>query len=222
MEIVKTIDHTNLSADAVAKDIIRVCSEAKQYGFRGVCINPRWVGLAKKELEGSGIKVVTVIDWPCGAASIESRVCQAIQAKKDGADEIDPVIDIGNLKMGNYDVVLKDLKALSEICSAKVIIETGFLTEQEITKASLLVRESGAICVKTSTGMSPKVDVEIKAGHIRLMREAVGPEFLIKAAGGIKTAEAAQKMIKAGADIIGASSGVAIITGNESDMVEGE
>ena len=132
--ITKTIDHTNLIAGAEAKDIIQTCLEAKQYGFRGVCINPKWVGLAKKELKNTGVKTVTVIDWPCGASPTEVRVFAAKSAKKDGADEIDPVLDIGNLRMGNYDAVLKDLKALAKILPTKVIIETGFLIQNKNKK----------------------------------------------------------------------------------------
>jgi len=209
--IAKTIDHTNLIAGAEVKDIIQTCLEAKQYGFRGVCINPKWVGLVKKELKNTEIKTVTVIDWPCGASPTEVRVFAAKSAKKDGADEIDPVLDIGNLRMGNYDAVLKDLKALAKILPTKVIIETGFLSEEQIRKASELVKKSGAICVKTSTGLDPKIDVNTKVLHVKLMREAVGNDFLIKAAGGIKTIEDAKKMIEAGADIIGTSSSLKIL-----------
>src|SRR3989338_7531486 len=108
--IAKIIDHTNLRADAREGDIKKTCQEAKEYGFRSVCIHSRWVKSAKKELAGTGIKVVVVIDWPVGASSTESRICQAKAAKKDGADEIDPVLDIGDFKAGNYDIVLKDLK----------------------------------------------------------------------------------------------------------------
>jgi len=216
MDIAKVIDHTNLRANASEKDIRRTCQEAKQYGFRGVCINPRWVKLAKKELSGTGIKVVTVIDWPVGASSTEARLYEAKQAQKDGADEIDPVMDIGDFKAGNYDLVLEDLRALAKVLPTKVIIETGYLTDEEIKKAASLVKEAGCYCVKTSTGVPPKVAVDKKIRHIKLIREAVGPDFPIKAAGGIRTMEDAKKVVEAGATIIGTSSGVEIMTGRES------
>ena len=211
MEIVKIIDHTYLRANATEDDIRRICQEAEQYGFRGVCVNSRWVKLAKKELRDTKIRVDAVIDWPCGASPTEVRVSQAERAKKDGADEIDPVMDIGDFKTGNYKEVLEDLKSLAKILPTKVIIETGYLTDEEIKKAAQLVKESGAICVKTSTGMEPKININDKVLHIKLMREAVGPDFLVKAAGGIRTIEDAEKMVEAGADIIGTSSGVEIV-----------
>lgn len=210
-EIAKTIDHTNLRANATEADIRRTCREAKEYGFRGVCVNPKWVELAKKELKDTDIKVVTVIDWPNGASSTEVRVFQAERAKKDGADEIDPVMDIGNFKMGNYNLVLEDLKALAKVLPTKVIIETGFLTDEEIKKVSEIVEEAGCFCVKTSTGMPPKVDIDSKILHVKLMREAVDRDFPIKVAGGIKTMEDAQKVIETGANIIGTSSSLKIL-----------
>lgn len=211
MEIAKLIDHTNLKPNATESDIQQLCQEAKQYGFRSVCINPGWVKLAQKELKGSGIKVVTVIDWPCGASSPEARAFEAKQAKKDGAGEIDPVMNVGNFKMENYDMVLNDLKTLAKILPTKVIIETGFLTDEEIKKASALVKEAGAICVKTSTGMEPKVDLNTKILHLKMMRDVVGSDFLIKASGGIKSMEDAKKVVEAGANIIGTSSSLKIL-----------
>ncbi len=211
MNIEKIIDHTNLRADATAVDIRKTCQEAREYGFRGVCINPRWVKLVKEELRNTGIKVVTVGDWPIGASSTEVRVFQAKKAKKDGADEIDPVIDIGNFKMGNYEEVLRDLKVMSKILLTKVIIETGYLTDEEIKKAAQLVKETGCYCVKTSTGMDPKVDIDTKILHVKLIREAVGKDFPIKAAGGIRTLKDVQQMLEAGANIIGTSSSLKIL-----------
>jgi len=215
MEVAKLIDHTNLKADATAEDIKKTCQEAKKYGFRGVCINPKWVKLAKEELQGTNIKVVTVIDWPCGASSLESRLCQSKAAKKDGADEIDPVLNIGDFKTGAYEEVFQDLKALAGILPTKLIIETGYLTDEEVKKAASLVKESGCYCVKTSTGMDPKIDLDVKCRHIELISEAVGPSFPIKAAGGIRTPADVLKVLESGAGIIGTSSGVEIITGKE-------
>lgn len=211
MDINKLIDHTNLKADATEGDIKKLCQEAKQYGFRSVCVHSRWVKLAEEELKGSGIKVVAVIDWPYGGAPTEVRVFQAKVAKKDGADEIDPVMDIGNFKMGNYNEVLNDFKALAKVLPTKVIIETGFLTDREIIKAAELVKESGAICVKTSTGVEPKTDIDTKVRHIKLIRGVVGPDFLIKASGGISSMAGAQKVVEAGANIVGTSSSLKII-----------
>lgn len=215
MEVAKLIDHTNLKADATASDIKKTCQEAKKYGFRGVCINPKWVNLAKEELKDTGIKVVTVIDWPCGASSAESRVCQAEVAKKEGADEIDPVLNIGDFKAGDYKKVSEDLKALARILPVKLIIETGYLTDEEIKKAASLVKEAGCYCVKTSTGMDPKVDLKEKCRHIELIIEAVGPSFPIKAAGSIRTPDDVLKALEAGAGIIGTSSGAEIVTGQK-------
>jgi len=210
MNINKTIDHTYLKADAGEKEIKRTCQETLKYGFRSVCINPEWVSLAKKELKGKAL-VVTVIDWPCGAGLINTRVFEAKQAKKDGADEIDPVIKVGKFKEKKYTEVLADLKKLSKILPTKVIIETGFLSEKEIIKASKIVKKAGAICVKTSTGVSPKVEIDKKVKHIKLMRKAVGPKFLVKAAGGIRTLKDVEMALKAGADIIGTSGSISIV-----------
>lgn len=215
MDIAKIIDHTNLSADATPEDIRRTCREAKTHGFRGVCINPRWIKLAKEELRGTGIKIVTVIDWPVGASSTQARAGEAKQAKKDGADEIDPVMDIGDFKAGNYEEVLKDLKVLARILPTKLIIETGYLKDEEIKKAASLAKEAGCYCVKTSTGREPKVEIDEKVRHVKLIREAVGPDFPIKAAGGIRTMEAALRVVEAGANIIGTSSSIDIIRGKE-------
>jgi deoxyribose-phosphate aldolase len=211
MEIAKTIDHTNLKPNATEQDIIKLCAEAKQYGFRSVCINPRWTKLAKKELKGSNIKIVVVIDWPNGASLNKARIEEAKAAKKEGADEIDPVLDIGNFKMGNYDLVLKELKELAKILPTKLIIETGYLTDEEIKIAAALVKEAGCYCVKTSTGLDPKVDIDKKIEQIKIIREVVGSDYPIKFAGGVKTMEDAKRAIEAGANIIGTSSALKII-----------
>jgi len=215
MEVAKLIDHTNLKANATAEDIKKTCQEAREQGFRGVCINPKWVKLAKEELKGTNIKVVTVIDWPCGASSLESRICQSEAVKKDGADEIDPVLNIGDLKAGEEKKVFDDLKALARILPTKLIIETGYLADGEIKKAASLVKDSGCYCVKTSTGLDPKVELEEKCRHIELISETVGPSFPIKAAGGIRTSTDVLKVLEAGAGIIGTSSGVEIVTGQK-------
>jgi len=209
-DIAKTIDHTVLGASATEENIKRLCDEAKTYSFRGVCINSRWVKFAKRLLKGSGVKVATVIDFPLGASPHQARVFQARKAKEDGADELDLVLDIGSFKAGKYDEVLEDLKEIAKVLPTKVIIETGYLTEEEIVKAAQLVKKSGAICVKTSTGWEPKTDISTKAGHIRLIKKAAC-DILIKAAGGISTLKDLNIILEAGADIIGASASVSII-----------
>ncbi len=214
MDITKIIDHTNLKADALPEDILKLCREAKEFGFRGVCLHLKWVNLAKKELQGSLIKVVSVIDFPLAGSGREARLFLAKKARESGADEIDPVLDIGNFKAGNLDYVLEDLKGLASVLPAKVIIETGYLSDEEIKKASLLVKEAGCYCVKTSTGLEPKVELSKKLEQVALMRETVGKDFPIKAAGGIKTLSDLEKIVEAGATIIGTSSGKEIVSGS--------
>lgn len=211
MDINKLIDHTNLKADANLAAIKKTCQEAKEYGFRSVCVNPRWVRVAKNELKDADVKVVTVIDWPCGASSTEVRTFQAKVAKKDGADEIDPVIDIGALKVNNDEAVLKDLKELAKILPTKVIIESGFLNDEQVIRAARIVKAAGCYCVKTSTGLDPKTDIDTKINHVKLIRSEVGEDFPIKASGGINTRDDVQKLVEAGATIIGTSSSLKII-----------
>lgn len=214
MDIASRIDHTNLNPDATEESIRQNCQEVLDYGFRGIDINPYWVSFCKNILKGTGFKVITVIDWPNGAAPTESRIAQAKIAKGDGADEIDPLINVANIKMGRFDVVLDDLRALGKILPTKVILETGYLTDEEIFKASNLVEKSGAYCVKTSTGVPPKVDIDTKAEHIKIMKEGA-PSLKIKAAGGIRNQEDAEKLVKAGADIIGTSTSLKVIDVND-------
>lgn len=211
-EIAKIIDHTNINPKAKTKDIIKTCQEAKIYGFRGVCVNPEWVKLAKKELKGSNIKVVCLIDPPIGDSPHEKRIKICKIAKKDGVDELDVVISIPDVKHERWSSVLKDLKGICKILPTKVIIGSGYLTDEEIKKASEIVKKAGAICVKTATAKDPLENRELKekAGHLKLMKIAA-PGLLIKAAGNIKTLADLKIMIQAGTDIIGTSSGVEII-----------
>lgn len=211
-ELNKYIDHTKIGKDVKKEDIIKVCSEAREYNFRGVCVNPKWVKLAKKELKDTDVKVVVLIDDPIGDSEHKKRIELCKKAISDGADDLDVVINIPQVKHEKWDKILKDLKAICKIGETKVIIGSGYLTDEEIAKVSQIVKEAGAICVKTATGKDPLENREMaeKAGHLKIMRKNA-PGLLIKASGSIKTLENALEMIKAGADIVGTSSGVKII-----------
>lgn len=211
MQYNKFIDHTNLHQDASKESIIKLCSEAKEFDFMSVCINPWYVPLAKKELLGSDVKVCTVIGFPLGSNTTETKVFETKDAIKNGADEIDMVINVSALKDGNYKYVLDEIKAIRSACLGhvlKVILETCLLTDDEIVKACKLSVEANADFVKTSTGFST---AGATAHHVKLMRETVGPKLGVKASGGIKTKEAMLEMIEAGATRIGTSSGTKII-----------
>lgn len=210
--LAKIIDHTNIRKTATADDIKKTCAEAQKYGFRGVCVNLQWVKLAKSELTGTKIKVIVLIDPPMGISSHQERVAQAKTAKKDGADEIDVVMNIIDLKYERYNEVLEDLYEIAKILPTKVIIGSGYLTDNEIKKASEIAKEAGAFCVKTATEKDPldRIELKEKARHLKIMKESA-PGLLIKASGGIKTLKDAKMMIKAGADIIGTSFGPDIV-----------
>lgn len=212
MNIAKIIDHTNIRKNATKESIKKTCQEAKKYGFRGVCVNPQWVKLIKKELKGAGIKVICLVDPPIGNSSHQKRIKIAQIAKKDGADELDVVINIQAVKHGKWNEVLKDLKEICKILPTKIIIGSGYLTDEEIKKASKIVKKARAICVKTSTEKGPLEHRELKekALHLKIMKKAA-PGLLIKAAGKIRTLKDLKMMVKAGADIIGTSSSVKII-----------
>ena len=211
MEILNKIDHTNIKDSASEADIIKTCQEAKEYGFRGVCVKPKWVKTVKKELANSGVKVVCLIDPPIGDSSHAKRVQIAKKAVKDGADDIDVVMPIPDAKHGRWDKILKDLKPICKIGHAKIIIGSGYLTDEEVVQASKIVKEAGAFCVKTATEKDPLENSELaeKAKHLKLMRQGA-PGLLIKASGNVKSLADAQMMIEMGADIIGTSSGVEI------------
>jgi deoxyribose-phosphate aldolase len=211
MEYSKYIDHTLLKADASDEGIIKLCQEAKLYNFASVCVNPGYIGLCKKELEGSNVNVCTVIGFPLGATSTFSKVQETKQAIKDGADEVDMVINISRLKAGDDDYVLNEIRAIRRASKGhvlKVIIETCLLTDEEKVKACKLSKKAKADFVKTSTGFSTG-GATVK--DVKLMRKAVGKTMGVKASGGIHNKEEFLSMIDAGATRIGASSGVAII-----------
>ena len=210
--VAEIIDHTNINKKAKAKDIKKPCQEAKEYGFRGVCVNPQWIKLAKKELKGTDIKIIALIDSPIGDSPFKKRIDMVKRVKKDGGNEIDVVISIPDVKHERWTKILKDLKAICRILPTKVIIGSGYLTDEEIKKASQIAKKAGAICVKTATEKDPLDNWELKekARHLKIMRKAT-PGLLIKASGKIKTLADAKLMVKAGADIIGTSSGVEIV-----------
>jgi len=210
----KIIDQTNIEASANEEAIRKTCQEAKKYGFRGVCINPQWVKLVSQELKGTEIKTIALIDPPMGQGPHFKRIEMAKKAKKDGADELDLVINVLDIKYERFDEVLKDLKPICRLLPTKVIIGSGYLTDKEIEKASQLVKKAGAFCVKTATEKDPLEHIELKekAKHLRIMKKGA-PGLKIKVSGKIKTFRDAIMMIKAGADIIGTSSGIEIIKG---------
>lgn len=216
MDIAKIIDHTNINHDATAEDIKKTCDEAKEYGFRGVDVRPKWVSLVKEELKDTDMKVIVLIDDPMGLSSHEERIAICKKVKEDGADELDVVMNIVDLKYERYDKVLEDLKEICEIGATKVIIGSGFLTDKEIKKASELVKEAGAICVKTATSKDPIANRELKekALHVKLMKESA-PGLLVKASGKIGNYQEAKMMVEAGADIIGASGSINIVKTKE-------
>lgn len=214
MEIAKYIDHTLLKPEATKDQVEKLCAEAKQYNFASVCVNPTWVKLASELLEGTDVKVCTVIGFPLGANTPETKAFESVNAVTNGATEVDMVINIGALKSGNIELVQKDIEAVVNAVKGKalvkVIIETSLLTDEEKRTACELSVKAGADYVKTSTGFSTGgATVE----DIKLMRETVGPDIGVKASGGVRTSEDAKAMIEAGATRIGASSGIAIVEG---------
>lgn len=217
MDIAKYIDHTVLAADARKEKIEALCKEAYQHGFASVCVNSCWVSLAAKLLEGTEVKVCTVVGFPLGAMDSVSKADEARNAVRNGADEIDMVINIGFLKSGMYDEVLDDIREVrkaTEGKTLKVIIETCLLTNEEKKKACELSEEAGADFVKTSTGFSTGgATVE----DVALMKSVVGDRLSVKASGGIRDYKTAKAMIEAGASRIGASAGVRIVEEQNAD-----
>ena len=204
-KIANMIDHTILKATATKDDVVKLCNEAKEYGFFSVCINPANIELAKEELKGSNVKVCTVIGFPLGANTSAAK----------GADEVDMVINIGALKDKNYELVYEDIKAVVDAANkealVKVIIETCYLTDEEKKIACELAVKAGTDYVKTSTGFGTGGSTP---ADIKLMRETVGENIGVKASGGVRCEEDAVKVIDAGATRIGASASIAIVSGN--------
>ncbi|MGE5399402.1 MAG: deoxyribose-phosphate aldolase [Ignavibacteriales bacterium] len=216
--LARMIDHTLLKPDATVDEVKKLCGEAKEYKFASVCINPSFVPLCRDLLKNTEVKVCTVIGFPLGATTTEVKRFEAEQALQNGAQEIDMVLNIGRLKQGDYEYVFNDInqvvlaaKKYNAIC--KVILETALLTDEEKIKACVICKTAKADFVKTSTGFSKG---GATAGDIALMRYVVGTAIGVKASGGIRTLEDAETMIESGADRIGASASVKIVTGEKS------
>ncbi len=215
MNLNKYIEHTLLKQDAAKQDFEKLLQEAKEYDFKGVCVNPFNVASAKKYLKDTDVKVVTVVGFPLGASVSEVKAFEAQRAVQDGADEIDMVINVSKLKDKDYDYIKQDIETVKAACEGKilkVILETDLLTKEEIKKACELCVEAKADFVKTSTGFV-KNGIGAKVEDVKLMAETVKPYGLgVKASGGIRDKEKAIALIEAGADRLGTSSGVAIVS----------
>lgn len=213
----KMIDHTVLKPETTLETVKKICDEAIAYHFASVCINPCHVAYCHDYLQDSDVKVCTVIGFPLGANTSATKAFEASDAIQNGADEIDMVINIGALKDQNYELVLKDIQAVVEVAKGKVvkvILETCLLTKEEIVKACEICKEAKASFVKTSTGFSTGgATVE----DVRLMKETVGDELLVKASGGVRSYDDMVHIVEAGASRIGTSSGCSLVQGQESN-----
>ena len=217
MKLNKYIDHTILKPETTQEQVEKILSEAKEYDFASVCVNPTWVSLAAESLKDTDVKVCTVIGFPLGANTSAVKAFETKDAIANGADEIDMVINIGALKAGNDALVLDDIKAVVDASGdklVKVIIEACLLTDDEKVRACQLSKEAGADYVKTSTGFSTG---GATVADVTLMRKTVGPDMGVKASGGARSYEDTIAFIEAGASRIGASSGVAIMNGAQAD-----
>ncbi len=213
MKIEKYIDHTNLKMEATKEDIAKLCEEAREYGFKTVCIHPFYVSYAKSLLKDSEVGVCTVIGFPLGMNTTDCKVYEAKEAVKNGADEIDMVINVGVLKDKAYDYVKEEIIKIKECIydkPLKVIVETSLLTEEELITMTKICSEVKVNFIKTNTGFGKR---GVIVCDVKTMNVHKSKELEIKASGGIKTFEQAQELIDAGATRLGASSGVAIVNG---------
>jgi deoxyribose-phosphate aldolase len=213
--IASRIDHTLLKPDATRAELVKLCEEARAHGFASVCVNTTWIPLCVELLKGSKVMAICVVGFPLGAATSGAKAAETREAVANGASEIDMVINIGLLKSGEHEAVLRDIKAVVDAAQGrpvKVILETHLLSREEKIAACALSKAAGAAFVKTSTGFSGG---GATAEDIALMRAVVGPDMGVKASGGVRTAADANKMIAAGADRLGASASVAIVTGGK-------
>ena len=216
-QVARMIDHTQIRPNATKDDVIKLCGEAKDFGFGCVCVNSAYVSRAAQLLRETDVKVCSTVGFPFGAVLSEVKAFEASRAVENGAREIDMVINIGALKSGDYEMVRRDIEAVVDVkhlhrnLIVKVIIETPYLTHEEKVTACKLVKDAGADFVKTATGLVGGATVE----DVRLIRETVGQDMGVKAAGGIRTSQQALTMIEAGANRIGTSTGVALVEGLE-------
>ncbi|MBI3112856.1 MAG: deoxyribose-phosphate aldolase [Ignavibacteriales bacterium] len=215
--LARMIDHTLLKPDATRQQIELLCTEAKQYSFASVCINPCYAKLCAELLRDTSVKVCTVIGFPLGATSSSAKAHETTQAIQDGAREVDMVINVGMLKSGEYQYVEKDIRAVVQAARShrvlvKVILETGLLTDEEKVKGCMLAKRAGANFVKTSTGFAKG---GATVGDIALMRRVVGSALGVKASGGVRSQEEARALVASGADRIGASASIKIVTGEQ-------
>lgn len=213
MKLNKYIDHTLLKADATSEQIKKLCAEAREFDFASVCVNSCHVPLAAMELMGTDVKVCCVVGFPLGACLTEAKAYETELSVEMGAEEVDMVINIGAAKEGNWELVERDIKAVVDACHPKavlkVIIETCLLSDEEKKKACLCAKRAGADYVKTSTGFSTG---GATPEDVALMRETVGPDVGVKAAGGVRCTEDAERMISCGATRLGTSSGVKLMS----------
>ena len=213
-DLAKTIDHTLLKPDATGEQIIELCREAREFGFASVCVNPCWIRTCRDELRQTQILICTVVGFPLGATTTETKAFETGKAVEDGADEIDMVINIGRLKAKDHDYVKKDIQAVVEAAGrqaqVKVILENCYLDDEEKIHGCLLSQLAGAHFVKTSTGFGKH---GATLHDVALMRKVVGEKLGVKAAGGIRNYESAVEMIDAGASRIGASASIAMVRG---------
>ena len=217
MNLNKYIDHTVLKADTPQATVQKIIDEAIQYDFMSVCLNPTWVSFAAEKLAATDVKVCTVIGFPLGANTSAVKAFEAAEAVKNGADEVDMVINIGAAKDGDWDLVESDIQAVVDASGdvlTKVIIETSLLTDEEKVKACQAAVRAGADFVKTSTGFST---AGATVADIALMRQTVGPDLGVKASGGVRSIADAEAMIAAGATRLGTSNGVDIMKGKVAD-----
>ncbi len=220
MDLNRYIDHTLLKATATPEDIVKICNQAKKYNFYAVCVNSCYVSLAANKLKKSDVKVASVVGFPLGANSLQAKVCEAEQCVKDGADEIDMVLNVGLLKAKLHKSVREEISAVKEVIgkrTLKVILETCYLTDNEIRMSCQIAKKAGADYVKTSTGFGTGGATE---HHVKIMVEEVGDTLKIKASGGIKDTATAKKYIEIGVSRIGTSSGVEIVTTTKKDKDE--
>ena len=218
LDLAPLIDHTVLRPDATPDQIERACTEAREYGFAGVCVRLEHVALVARLLSGTRSRPICVVGFPSGTVGTESKLTEARQAIAAGAQEIDMVIDLDALKRRDYASVLRDLQAVVAVGRphpVKAILETGALTREQMVIAAALAKAADAAFVKTSTGFGPGgATIE----NVALLREIVGDDMGVKASGGIRTADDARRMVAAGANRLGTSAGVAIVTGTTADV----